>query len=431
MSYYLGFDFGTSGARVCVIDADERIAHRDQVSFPVEQTPQVWREALFGLLSSLPSDIACQLRGITIDATSATVMLCDAALEPISPALMYHDGRAATEALELKSIAPPGHTVCSATSGLAKFLWLTRHAKVASAAHFLHQADWLAALVTGVGGISDYHNALKTGYDVEALCWPEWVRKLPHSELLPDVVAPGTAIATISAELAQRFGLAPDCRVYAGTTDSIAAFIAAGVTQPGEAVTSLGTTLVLKLLSTQRVEAGEFGVYSHRYGDLWLAGGASNAGGGVLRQFFDDTQLAALSARLDPTQDSPLNYYPLPRPGERFPINDPTLAPRLSPRPSDDAKFLHGLLQSLSRIEAAGYAKLTELGATSLRTVVTAGGGAKNAAWAEMRQRFLEVPVSCATQAEAAFGTALLGAHKLPTATPPKFADCIGLERIA
>jgi sugar (pentulose or hexulose) kinase len=406
--HHLGLDFGTSGARACVIDANEQIVHQDQIPFLAESTPQAWREALFALLSRLPAHLASQLRGVAVDATSATVLLCDASLEPVSEGLMYHDGRATAEALALKNIAPPGHTAASATSGLAKFLWLRHHEDVSRATHFLHQADWLTALLTGTGGISDYHNALKTGYDVEQLDWPAWVRSLPHSELLPEVVAPGEAIGTISAKLARRFGIAPDCRVHAGTTDSIAAFIAAGVTQPGEAVTSLGTTLVLKLLSERRIEAAEFGVYSHRYGDLWLAGGASNAGGGVLRQFFNDARLTELSARIDPAQNSPLDYYPLPRPGERFPVNAPQLAPRLSPRPADDAAFLHGLLQGLSRIETAGYAKLAELGATPLRSVITAGGGAKNTAWTAMRQRLLGVPTNCAAHAEAAYGAARL-----------------------
>lgn len=53
----------------------------------------------------------------------------------------------------------------------------------------------------------------------------------------------------------------------AGTTDSIAAFVAAGVSQPGEAVTSLGSTLAVKLLSEQRVDDAAYGVYSHRLGE--------------------------------------------------------------------------------------------------------------------------------------------------------------------
>jgi sugar (pentulose or hexulose) kinase len=56
--------------------------------------------------------------------------------------------------------------------------------------------------------------------------------------------------------------------VCAGTTDSIAAFVAAGVSQPGEAVTSLGSTLAVKLLSQQRLDDAAYGVYSHKLGEL-------------------------------------------------------------------------------------------------------------------------------------------------------------------
>jgi sugar (pentulose or hexulose) kinase len=149
-------------------------------------------------------------------------------------------------------------------------------------------------------------------------------------------------------------------------------------------------------------------VYSHRYGDLWLVGGASNAGAGILRYYFEDTRLAELSALIDPMRDSPLDYYPLNKPGERFPVNDPQLAPRLEPRPANEAEFLHGLLQGLSRIEAAGYARLEELGAPPLRRVLTCGGGASNEVWRRIRERSLGVPVGTATHAEAAYGCALL-----------------------
>ncbi|MDO8412650.1 MAG: FGGY-family carbohydrate kinase, partial [Gallionellaceae bacterium] len=368
---YLGFDFGTSAARAWVIDEAAAVVHTDQVNFPVTQTPADWREALHILLRRLPAVVAAHLQGIAIAATSATVLLCDEELEPSSPALLYSDNRAHEEAKQLQQLAPPGHIVGSATSGLAKFLWLTRHAGPAHAVHFLHQADWLAALLTGNGGISDYNNALKTGYDAERLCWPEWIQSLAHGHLLPQVVAPGVALALVRPTIAQHFRLNPACMVYAGTTDSIAAFMAARVHQPGMAVTSLGSTLVLKLLSKHRVEAAQYGVYSHRYGDLWLAGGASNSGGNVLRYYFNDAQLAELSLHIDAAQDSPFDYYPLLRPGERFPVNDPALAPRLSPRPENDVQFLQGMLYSMSRIEAAGYARLAELGATPLVAVAT------------------------------------------------------------
>ena len=415
---FLGLDFGTSGARACVLDASNSIVHEDRIAYrdtngpnPAEQTPEEWRVALHTLLRQLPLSVAAQLQRIAIDATSASVMLCNSGLQPLSPALLYHDARAYTEAAELRAIAPAGHIVCSASSGLAKFMWLTRHTELENCAHFMHQADWLSALLTGIGGSSDYHNALKSGYDAERQCWPDWVMHLPHSHLLPQVLVPGSLIAEINPALAQHFSINSACTIHAGTTDSIAAFIAADAHLPGAAVTSLGTTLVLKLLSTTRVEDARYGVYSHRYGDLWLASGASNAGGGVLRQYFSDTQLTELSRRIDAASASSLDYYPLPRRGERFPLNDPELEPRLSPRPEDDAQFLHGLLQGLSRIEAAGYAKLVELGATPLESVTSCGGGAHNPAWQQMRSRLLGVPVKAALHGDAAYGTALLASH--------------------
>ena len=411
---YLGLDFGSSGARACVLDKSGHIKHEDRIPYcnAEGQAAEDWREALHTLLRQLPPAISAQLQRIAIDATSATVMLCDVGLQPLAPALPYHDTRAQAQAEELKAIAPAGHIVCSASSGLAKFLWLTQQTGLENATYFMHQADWLSALLTGSGGISDYHNALKSGYDAEHLCWPEWVMRLPHAHLLPQVLAPGNMIAEISQPLAQHFNINPACTIHAGTTDSIAAFIAADVHEPGAAVTSLGSTMVLKLLSTARVESAQYGVYSHRYGDLWLAGGASNAGGSVLRQYFSDAKLIELSKRINPSINSPLDYYPLPRKGERFPHNDPELAPRVTPRPADDAEFLHGLLQGLSHVEADGYARLAALGATRLRSVTTCGGGAKNKTWQQLRARLLGVAINDAQYTEAAMGAAILALHE-------------------
>ena len=52
--------------------------------------------------------------------------------------------------------------------------------------------------------------------------------------------------------------------MIAGTTDSIAAFVAARCTDVGDAVTSLGSSLALKLVSETRVDDSAKGVYSHR-----------------------------------------------------------------------------------------------------------------------------------------------------------------------
>jgi sugar (pentulose or hexulose) kinase len=409
--YFLGIDFGTSGARCCVIDADGAVIAEDTRDFGTLQEYEragIWREVLWDLIAALPPAIRSQLSDIALDGTSGTVLACDEELTPRHPPLLYNDDRAVAEAALIARTATPDHPAAAVTSGLAKVLWLKKRLGLTGARLYVNQADWLSGLLTGRVGMTDYHNALKMGLDLDELKWPPWVEYLADVDYLPVPIAPGARLATVSRPRARYLGIHPGCMVHAGTTDSIAAFLAAGVTHSGDAVTSLGSTLVLKLLSDTRVESGEHGVYSHWFGDRWLAGGASNAGGAVLRQFFDDRQFTQLSAQIDPTVASPLDYLPLPRAGERFPVNDPSLAPRLSPRPADDAEFLHGLLESLARIEARGYGLLAEPGATPLRRVETAGGGARNPAWTDIRQRLLGVPVRRAAHTEAAYGAALL-----------------------
>jgi hypothetical protein len=128
----------------------------------------------------------------------------------------------------------------------------------------------------------------------------------------------------------------------------------------------------------------------------------------VLRQFFDDTELAALSEGMNPDRPSGLDYYPLPRAGERFPRYDPELAPRVGPAPHDRQRFLQGLLEGIARIEAEGYALLIQLGAPRPTRVLTTGGGSVNKVWEAIRRRALGLPILAAPYQEAAHGAALL-----------------------
>ncbi|MEM9245238.1 MAG: FGGY-family carbohydrate kinase, partial [Cyanobacteria bacterium P01_F01_bin.153] len=145
-------------------------------------------------------------------------------------------------------------------------------------------------------------------------------------------------------------------------------------------------------------------------------GGASNTGGAVLSRFFSSAELDRLSQEIDLENPSPFDYYPLLKSGERFPVSDPDLAPRLTPRPESDRDFLHGMLEAITRIEAQGYQRLVELGADPLKSIQTAGGGAQNATWTKIRQRYFDLPVTVATQTEAAYGSARLAASATATA---------------
>lgn len=417
---FVGIDLGSTGCRAVAVDHKGEILAQTEAPIPapvksgeqVSQDPTHWWKALTHCLQGLLAQIdPLRVQALAVDGTSGTLLLTDQKGSPITPAILYNDQRAVEEAERIAAVADPRSAVRGASSSLAKLLWLQQKKISQRAAYALHQADWISGRLTGLFGHSDYHNSLKLGFDPQSLEWPAWMNTLGvNVELLPQVHAPGETLGTVSAEIASAFGLSEDVQVLAGTTDGVAAFLAAGATRPGHGVTSLGSTLVLKLLSEKPVFSPEHGVYSHRLGKYWLAGGASNSGGAVLLQYFKLEQIREMSALLDPDHPTGLDYYPLPDIGERFPINDPNLEPRLEPLPGDSVMFLQGILEGIAHIEAKGYALLAELGAPKLTDVWTTGGGAQNPAWERIRQRTLRLRLHKARSELAAYGTALLAA---------------------
>jgi len=345
-------------------------------------------------------------------------MLVDLDTGDVLDTQLYCDPQPTAAVAFVESIAPDGHVTRAATSALCKLAsWhvsglLRAGEDEGRRLVLMGQCDWLSWLLHGEHA-SDWNNTLKLGFDPHRLEFPEWLlgnkdvgRYIPR-----DVYRPGAAVARVTAGARDRYGLPAECVVHAGTTDSIAAFVAAGVKEPGEAVSSLGSTLAVKIVSEAPVEDERRGVYSHRLGEAWLVGGASNVGGAVLREFFTDEELRELTPRVDPSVDTGLGYYPLPSQarGERFPVSDPEMKARLEPRPEDDAVFLQGIFEGIADVEARAYRLVAEMGASPVTRVVSCGGGASNPKWTEIRERRLGVPVTSAENGEASFGAALLG----------------------
>ncbi|MDQ0998336.1 sugar (pentulose or hexulose) kinase [Phyllobacterium ifriqiyense] len=409
---FIGIDIGTSGARAVVMTASFDVvasasARLDAFS-PNHRDPAAWWSAVQSALSQvLVSVERKQIRAISIDGTSGTVLPVDASGAPLAEPLMYNDpvsDRAILDAIAAN--APESSAAHGATSGLAK---LMHFQTIRSVAHIIHQADWLSGHFTGLYNVSDENNALKTGYDPIERRWPLWIGSTgTHMEMLPHVLPAGSPISIISAQAAAAFDLSPSVVIVAGTTDGCASFLATGADQPGDGVSALGTTLTVKVLSDRPLFAPEFGLYSHRIGNMWLAGGASNTGGNVLAHYFDNAQIERLSASIDPATDAGLDYYPLLRDGERFPINDPAMKPRMEPRPDSDAQFLKAIFEGIANIEHMAYGRLAGLGAPELRSVRSVGGGAKNVVWSAIRARKLGVAMPPVLSEEAAAGAARL-----------------------
>ncbi|MGE3295139.1 MAG: FGGY-family carbohydrate kinase [Geminicoccaceae bacterium] len=413
---YLGVDVGTSGVRGIAIDSTGAVVAQASAPLPpplavdggLRQDPELWWAPTARVIGDVAAAVpGHRIHALAIDGTSGTLLVTDARGAPLEPAGMYNDASAAALAPRIGEIAPPESGAHGATSPLTRLLLLQE--RQPGARHALHQADWLAARLTGRLGLSDDNNALKLGFDPVTRTWPEWLDRLGvRRELLPEVLTPGTAIGAMLPSVAASLGLAPGCMVVAGTTDGCASFLATGASQPGDGVSALGTTLTLKLLSDRPVFSPRHGVYSHRMGERWLVGGASNTGGKALLRYFTADRMAELTPRLRPDRPTGLHWHPLPAPGERFPVADPTLAFDPQPLPADEVALFQGLLEGIAEVEQRAYHLLSELGAPPLRSVRTVGGGAANLVWMDIRARLLGVPMLPPANLEAGYGTALL-----------------------
>ncbi|HEC59316.1 MAG TPA: carbohydrate kinase [Methylophaga sp.] len=427
---YIGIDLGTSGCRAIAIDDASNIIARSQLAFndsdtspySTEQDPLYHWQCVYQVVSQLIAKISQQqykIQSIAVDATSGSILVTDQLGNPQTPILMYNDARAVEQAKTIADIAPAQSGAHGASSGLAKLLYLLQHNPLLQSPdiHLLHQADWINFNLGASLGISDENNALKTGYDPINRCWPDWLNLLINPVVLPTVVPPSTVIGVLSDTLCTAFNLSSAPKIVAGTTDSIAAMMATGANNIGDAVTSLGSTLVVKLITDRPIFLPEQGIYSHRFMDKWLVGGASNTGGAVLKKYFNDQQLQSLSQEISLDDNVP-DYYPLLTEGERFPINDPCYPPRLSPRPISDITFLHGLLKGMASIEQLAYQKLQQAGESPIKSIRTVGGGSVNQVWQALRQQHILVPFIAAKQTEAAFGVACLAKKAISTSPP-------------
>ncbi len=421
---FLGVDFGSSGLRLALLAEVAVPGGQPDAPFLIREgpyagpfdDPEAWRVGLIRLMSGIPPDIRERVGAMAIDGTSGTLLACrpDGSLPeaPLKKALPYHLAcpEQAGAAAALLEQAPGGgsHPAASASGSLARALRLQAMAREAGLGTDLllrHQADWLMGWLLDDWRWGEEGNNLRLGWELRGGHWLGAVATGLGPETLPRIRPSGCVLGQLCPSAAGALGLPQACQVVAGSTDANAAVLAADPAE-GEGIAVLGTTLVLKQFVPEPLAGA--GISNHRVAGRWLAGGASNAGAGILRRFFDDERIAELSRQIDPDRPTGLALRPLSRPGERFPVDDPALEPVLGPRPVSDARYLQALLEGLTAIEAAGWHKLRELGAPALKRVISVGGGSRNSQWRALRARALGIPVLNRPKRTAALGMALL-----------------------
>jgi FGGY-family pentulose kinase len=282
----MGIDFGTGGVRVGIFDRDGGPVSFSATEFEIrhprpgwaEQDPDEWWSAL---AKAVPQALAegdvspTEIAGISVDATSSTVLAVDAGGRPLRPAIMWMDVRASEQADRVAGTAHPalrynGHGPVSAEWGLPKALWIrdSEPEVYERARYILDCVDWITQRLTATSTASINTATCKYYFDREAGGWPaelyekagapDLVEKLPQ-----DVLDVGAPVGGVCREVAQELGLEPDTPVAEGSVDAYAGALGLGVVEPGTLALITGSSHVIIAQSAEPVhDPGFWGAYT-------------------------------------------------------------------------------------------------------------------------------------------------------------------------
>ena len=434
---WMGVDLGTQSVKVTAVDDTGRALaradaalHSDRAGRIHEQDPHEWQRATADAVAAVVRRLGParrRIRGLSMCSTSGTIALLDDTGTVTGPGVMYDDARG-EEAVE--AVRAAGADLWArlgyqpqASWPLCTLAWWARRGALADV-RVVMQGDVVAAQMCGHPVPTDWTSALKLGYDTQTLGWSHGTLSALEisPDRLPDVVAPGTQVGSTSSHWESATGMPAGVPVFAGLTDGCAAQLASGAMAQGDWHTVLGTTLVFKGVSPRPVSDAAGAVYSHRSPDagLWLPGGASSVGAGVLStQVSASTELDALSAQaaaLDPS--SAALCYPLSGVGERFPVIVPEATgfvrsdtgdlPLTSLTPGDP-KTLLALYVGVGFVERLGLELLAANAGSAIENLSCSGGGTRSGVWNRIRATILDRPLAVVA-ADGATGAAMLAA---------------------
>ena len=401
-NFYGGLDFGTSGARISIVNIHKKLVYSNSVPYLYSfKNPNSWINCCEKLIDDLPIEVKINLDKLAISGTSGTLTALNLKGEPLGEAIPYNEV-CNEHKLLLKTLTLEEEHLQTPYSSLAKAIKLID--KYGTNILLRHQSDWITGWFLKDWTYGEEGNNLKLGWDLKKESWPKSYLNTSWGKCLPQIIKSGKIIGQVNFDLAEKFNLNKKLILISGTTDSNASLIAADLGKE-DGLSVLGTTIVVKKIIDNPIK--EKGITTHRVGKDWICGGASNAGCGILSKFFSDLEIKELSRQINTSKNTSLNLLPLNSKGERFPINDPNLEPILGPRPVSDSLYLQALFEGLATIELKGWQRLQELTGSFPKKIITVGGGAKNPQWRKIREKIINIPI-LSSKKTTSFGTALL-----------------------
>jgi xylulokinase len=441
----LGIDLGTGSAKGVltnasgVVLATETIPHAMNLPRPgwaeVDAEALWWHEVCelsTRLAARVPAGAA--IAAMCVSGVGPCLVLCDAELRPLRPAILYGIDSRATEEIDLLTAELGEHAILDRAGTLLssqavgpKLEWVFRQEPdvFERATGWYGSNSYVAAKLTGEY-MMDHHTASQCDplYATRDFDWNgPWAQRICRHLPLPRLVWPSEVIGAVHAEAAAATGLPVGTPVVAGTVDAYAEAFSVGVRHPGDLMLMYGSTMFLvQVIDRYHPDPTLWTTTGVERNSRALAAGTSTAGTliGWLQGVTGDApldELMAEAAGVAPGSDGLLVLPYLA--GERTPVFDPQargVVAGLTLRHGRGHLFRaayegisFGIRQILERFDEA----------YPTRRTVAVGGGLQSPVWAQAVSDITGRTQLVPEQAiGASYGDALLAAIGTGLASP-------------
>ena len=302
---WIGVDLGTTGVRAIAYDAKGTNICSSEAFYPlltphpdwaVESPLQIY-ESVEKVISEAAAELrykSKQLVGIALSTVMHSFAAFDENFEPLMDFATWADSRSADIVRSMKNDEKLCRQFYEATGcpihacyPLEKILWLRRELPeiFSSMRYVVSIKDYLFKNLTDEWVI-DHSTASTSGmYNEHKMDWDDSIILYAglKREQLPKVVST-TYQSKLSKKAAARLGLKAGLPVVIGATDGVLVNVGIGAVRPGQLSATIGTSGALRMLTAKPMIDPQMRTWCYNLvDDVWVAGGAINNGGMILR----------------------------------------------------------------------------------------------------------------------------------------------------
>jgi len=415
----LGIDVGTTNAKAILATPEGVVKAQATASYPlltprpgfVEQNAEDWWEGVAEVSRGVMQAAAAkpeQIAAIGISGQGCAATLIDAEGKPLRPSIIWMDARSESES---ETMRQRGEDRILALNGKSpapynvdpKLVWLGQHepAMIEKAQTSLTTTGYINFKLTGEAVLNVSDASIPFGFEQAANDWSEELIGLfgVPRKLYPRVAPCETVIGELTAEAAAAMGLRAGIPVIAGGEDTSSAGLAVGVTQPGQAMLSLGTGGSIYISQDKPLAHPRMLIFAHVLQKQWFVGGTIVAFGASLawaRDLLGHTDFDAMNALAAQAEPGAHHLLFLPYlSGELQPVNDGNARGvffGLSLNTSQ-AELIRAVMEGTAFSMAHNILVAEEVGAT-LSELRAVGGPTRSPLWCQIIADITNLPLT-------------------------------------